>query len=341
MEEQVKTKKKKYFWWLLVIVFLVGFFGLFFLKTGFTISNVAGWSQQAGILPFNKNLPDLPKDNPDRLNILLLGMRGTNEPGDGKLLSDAIILASVKKSTGQTALISFPRDLYARIWCSDEEKKINFAFAQGGLACAKNTVSLISGLYIDHAVSINFSGLVELVDAMGGIDIYLPEPFEESFQWAKEGWEENDYWFVKEIEGKERWVFHIATGTNHLDGQTVLYYVRSRYSTNDFDRMRRQQQFLMALKEKMLSLNVLANPVKVYNLLDILGNNVRTDMNVSEIGNMIISSSEWEKEKVKKLSFDTSAQGFLYHTFINEEYVLLPVGDNFSKIQQACKNIFE
>ncbi len=342
MEEEnyQKPKKKMRFWIFLFVIIVIGFLSLFFFKTSFTISQVINWSGATYILPFSEDLPDLPEDDPDRVNILLLGIRGLEDPGDGKLLSDAMILVSIKKDTGQLALISLPRDLYARVWCIQDDKKINFAYAQGGLDCAKKTVSLVTDLYIDYAVSLNFEALKEGVDALGGITVHLDRAFEESFQWAKEGWEEDEHWFIKEIDGEERWVFNVATGTNKLDGQTTLYYVRSRYSTDDFDRMRRQNQVLMAIKEKALSLGVLANPVKIYNILDILGKNVRTDMGLNDMKNLISLINNIDKDNIKRIFFDVSPQGLLYHTFINEEYVLLPVGDNFDKIQEACKNVF-
>jgi len=333
-----KVKIKIFIFFFLLI--LIGLFSLLFLKTSFTISQVINQNNGEN-LPIHNDLPDLPKDDPDRINILLLGSRGVDEPGDGKLLSDSIILLSIKKSTKQVALISFPRDFYLQLYCSDEKKKINFAYANGGLSCAKKTISYLSGLYVDYVTSINFQGLTKLIDDLGGINIYLDEPFEESFQWAKEGWEEDEHWFIKEIEGEEKWVFHLPKGKNNLDGKTALYYVRSRYSTNDFDRMRRQQDVLMAIKEKGFSLNVLLNPLKIYNLLDTLGKNVKTDMTLNDIKKMIDLSSDLNIDDIRTEIFDISPNGLLYHTFINEEYVLLPIGDNFDKIQEVCKNIFD
>ncbi len=268
-------------------------------------------------------------------------MRGLEDPGEGKLLSDAIILLSIKKSTGQVALISLPRDIYLRLWCSKEKKKLNFAYAYGGLSCAMKTVSYLTGLYVDYGVAVNFTALEDIVDALGGITLYLEKPFEESSQWAKEGKEEDEHWLIKEIDGEERWVFYLPEGENILDGETALYYVRSRYSTNDFDRMRRQQKVLIALKEKALSLKVLANPVKIYNLLDALGRNIRTDMALADMGALINLTPYLDTKNIEKEVVDISPQGLLYHTFINEEYVLLPVGDNFEKIQEVCQNIFE
>jgi len=347
MENQFQNqpKKRKRVWLWLCPFLVIAFFAFFFLKTSFTISQVmdlkqmANWTAQ--VLPFGSDLADLPQPNPDRINILLLGIRGLEDPGEGKLLSDAIILASLNKKTGQIALFSLPRDIYYRIWCSEENKKINFAYAQGGLDCAKKTIASLTGLYVDYAISADFEALKEIVDALGNITVYLEEPFEENFQWAKEGQEENEYWFIKEIDGEEKWVFSLPAGQNILDSQTVLYYVRSRYSTDDFDRMRRQQKVLLAIKEKALSLGVLINPIRVYQLLDLLGENVRTDMNLADIKELIGLVANLDTQNIKRKVFDINSEGLLYHAFINEEYVLLPVGDSFDRIQEICQNIFD
>lgn len=341
-EQPIKrSKRKRQFWILIIILVVLGFFGLFFIKTSFTISQVTNWVNNPKV-DLN-DLPKLPDKDPERINILLLGARGLEEPGEGQLLSDAIILVSIKESTEQVALISLPRDLYTKIWCSRENKKINFAYAQGGLSCAKKTISYLTDLYIDYAISINFEALQEIIDTIGGITVYLDKPFEESFQWAKEGKEEDEHWFIKEIDGEEKWVFNLPAGQNDLDGQTTLYYVRSRYSTDDFDRMRRQQQVLLAIKEKSFSLGVLANPVTVYNLLDVLGKNVRTDMKLADIKTLISLALSLSSENavIKKKFFNINPEGLLYYTFIDEEYVLLPIGNNFKQIQAASKNIFD
>ncbi|MBU1136978.1 LCP family protein [Patescibacteria group bacterium] len=335
------AKKSRKIKFILIILFIIGFFSVFFLKTGFTVNQITNWQNIGNALVPPEKLPELPKDDPNRLNILLLGIRGAEEEGEGKLLSDTIILASFEPDTGQTALISLPRDIYAIIYCTGEKQKINFAYAQGGIDCAKKTISYITGQYIDYAISVDFAALTEIVDTLGGIDISLDEPFEENFQWAREGTEQNEYWFIKEIDGEEKWVFYVPAGQNHLDGQIALYYARSRYSTNDFDRMRRQQQIIMAIKEKAFSLKILANPVKIFNLLDILGKNVRTDLKLADIKDLIDLSVKFDTDQVKKRIFDTSSEGLLYQTFINEEYVLLPNGDNFTQIQEACRNIFK
>jgi len=338
------TKKRK-IGTLFLMLIVVGFFAIFLLKTSFTISKVIN-RPEPNNLPYSEEAPQLPEKEPDRINILLLGIRGMEDPGEGKLLSDAIVIISIQKSSGKVALISIPRDLYVEIWDLWQKAKINAAYSYNGLDCAKKTVSLATGLYIDYGVSVNFKAFKEVVDALGGVTVHLEKPFEESFQWTGEGWEESEYWFKKKIEEtgtsteKEIWVFHVPAGENILDGKTALYYVRSRFSTNDFDRMRRQQEVLMSLKKKIFSLGVLANPVKVYNLLDIAGENIRTDMKLADIREFISLASKLDANNIRELFFDTTPEGLLYGTFINKEYVLLPVGDDFGKIQEACRNVF-
>lgn len=333
--------KKRRIWPFILFLIIIGIFSVFFLKTSFTISKVVDWSTKN--LPFIKEKPELPERDPDRINILLLGIRGLDDPGDGKLLSDAIVVISIKKSTGQIGMISIPRDLYVEIWDLWDKAKINSAYSYNGLDCSKKTISLMSGLYIDYGISVNFKAFEKIVDELGGVSVYLDKPFEESFQWTGEGWEESEYWFKKKVSTsteEEHWVFHVPAGENTFDGKTALYYVRSRFSTNDFDRMRRQQQVLLALKKKIFSLGIIANPIKVYNLLDIVGENVRTDMGLGNIKEMIGLIGDLDTDNIETLVFDTSPQGLLYQTFVNNEYVLLPIGDNFDKIQEACKNIF-
>lgn len=367
-----KRKKRKWLWFFAIVFF--GFFGLMFLKTGFTVNQITNMENGALILPIGEGraMPKLPEKDPDRTNILLLGMRDSNESGDGKLLTDTMILLSYNQKTNKAALISIPRDLYVEIWGLWEKKKINSAYVYAGVEGTKNTVALTTGQYVDHLVNVNFHALTQLVDNLGGITVYLNYPFEESLQWIDEGWE-GQYWIkeelstttdeilteedvdwdeiedeeererlIKEINRKEKWVFQVPAGTNVLDGASALYYARSRFSSSDFDRIRRQHQVITAIKDKALSLGVLANPVKIYNLLDLLGKNVKTDMSLSEIKELInqLSQANIENMKIGKVVFDDNEEdGLLYHAFVNEEYVLLPVNDSFQTIREVCEGV--
>ncbi|TSC53350.1 MAG: cell envelope-related transcriptional attenuator [Parcubacteria group bacterium LiPW_39] len=312
-------------WIGVLILVLLGVGGLLIYKTGFTFSQM---SVGNGVLPLSENTP-LP--DPDRLNILVLGLRGEGDP-DGGLLTDSIMVASLKKSTGQVALISIPRDLYITMPGQNYKEKINFAYAlgyekkgaAGGLFLSKIAVSRVTDFHINYTFAVDHNAFKEIVDIFGGIDVYLDKPFSEKTQ------------FEKEI------LLELPAGKNHLDGRTALYFVRSRYSTSDFDRARRQQLVLVAIKEKAFSLGILANPVKIYQLLEALGRNVRTDMGLGEIKELLdLAPGVRSKDIIHKV-FDTTQEGLLYESqTVNGTYILLPAGDNFGKIQEACRKIFQ
>ncbi len=328
-EKPKKSKLRRFFWWFFVLIFLGTVFVIFAFKTGFTFSQISiDFNNGGGKLPVEQ--PFQSKD-PDRLNVLLLGLRGEDDPHGG-LLTDSIMLISMKKSTGQVALISIPRDLYVKIPGTEQYEKINFAHAYGeekkkgggGIAYSKAIISEVTGLYVDYAVSINHEAFKEIVDAVGGVDVCLDKPFVENKQ------------FTDEI------ILNLSDGCHHLDGATALFFVRSRYTTSDFDRMRRQQQVLLAAKDKILSLGVLANPVKIFNLLDILGRNVRTDMGAGEMQNLAGLASGIGGGNVIKKVFDTTPEGLLHSTVAdNGAYILLPVAGDYSQIRETCRNIFE
>jgi LCP family protein required for cell wall assembly len=334
--EQEKPKKKRRFflWFLIMAVVLFGLIGAIFFKASFTFSQMNDYGNNGGmILPVSEDAVKTEKES-DRLNILLLGLRGA-EDSNGGLLTDTIIVLSIKKSNGKVAMISIPRDLYVKMPILPNQKtqalkeKINFAYALGegkrqgaGLVYSKVAVENVTGLFIDYVVSVDFQAFQEIVDILGGVDIYLEKPFSETTQ------------FSKEI------LLELPAGRNHLDGEKALFFVRSRYSTNDFDRARRQQQVLMAMKEKAMSLGILLSPIKIFELLNSFGRHVRADMGFSEINNLIILANDLNSKSIIHKVFDTSPEGLLYNTVSDKgAYILLPVGDNFDKIREACKNI--
>jgi LCP family protein required for cell wall assembly len=293
----------------------------------------------------------------------LLGLRGPDDPNGG-LLTDTMMVLSIKQSTGQVAMISIPRDLYMKMPTEQQDKssqaikeKINFAYAMGeekkqggGLAYAKVAVQTVTGLYIDHVVSVDFSAFKEVVDILGGVDIHLDKPFIEDQQWVDSGDAgPSSAFFIKTetattsegVVQKQKWVFEIPAGTSHLDGNTALYYARARYSSNDFNRVGRQQQILLAMKDKAFSLGIMLNPVKIFELMDSLGKNVKTDMGLGDINGLINLSKNLNFKGIKSRVFDTSPEGLLYSTTSDKgAYILLPQGDNYDKIREVCRNIF-
>lgn len=325
-----RPKKKRI--WLIFLFAAISIIAIFSIKTGFILDQI----QVSGV-QYQTFKDFKPQKDDDRVNILLLGIRGANDIENGGLLSDSIILLSIKKSAKKVALISLPRDIYAKIPEDGFRGKINTAYVigeekewdGGGLKFSKRVAAYVGGVYIDDAISVNFDAFKELIDNMGGVTVYLDKPFVEDKQW----WcDEN---------GKNCGVFSLPAGQNNLNSEKALFYVRSRFSSNDFDRDRRQQEVLFALKDKIFSLNMLANPIKLFEILNTMGKNVRIDFDANEIKNLVILTKDLDFRNPIKKVFDITPEGLLYESRVNDQYVLLPRGDNFENIRKTVREIFD
>lgn len=349
---EFKKKKKKHslfrlrniFFALLFVVLLAG--GYLFYKTGSAFDQMTGENNSllksiVRMLPLGDNFNILPveeSDSPidqvrndklDRLNILLLGLRGVDDPNGG-LLTDTMMVISYKPKTNEVALISVPRDLYVTLPNSENKGKINEAYAdgykkdgwKGGLKYSKQEIETVTGLDIHYVMSVDFTAFKEIIDTLGGITIYLDKPFVESVPF-EEGY------------------ISLPAGSNTLNGQKALLYSRARYSSSDFDRAKRQQQVLVAVKDKALNLGILSNPVKLVAILDSLGAHVRTDAELWEIKEMAEIFRSANTSDIKRKVFDTSEEGLLYQSHSSAgAYILLPDGGNYDQIHEACANIF-
>ncbi len=319
-----------------IFLIFIFFFAFIFLKTSFTLSKITTdiKDESTELVYLLPELDDLPEKTNNQFNFLLLGQRGEGEPFGG-LLTDTIMLVSINQVTNKTALISLPRDLYIPLPDSLKRDKINAVYASGyekggiglGLKYIKDTVSRITGLYIDNVAVVNFEAFEEIINAIGGIDVYLKEDFIEDKQW----------WCDES--GNNCREFFLPKGNKHLDGETVLFYIRSRFSSSDFDRARRQQEVLLAIKQKVFSLGFVSNPLNFFEILDILGNNVRTDIGINKIKDTIsyVKNNPASLENLQSVVFDDGPDGLLYSRYLNNQYILLPKAGNFSEIQKKCQ----
>lgn len=267
----------------------------------------------------------MPKQDDNRINILIMGIEGQDDPNaavGGPLLTDSIEVFSYDKTTKKSSLISIPRDLYVTIY-GDNKDKLNTAYQYGyyhttdGLQFVKEKISQITGVYIDHVVIFDFSSFKQIVDALGGIDVTLDKPFTETEQWG--------------------YAFSLPAGKNHLDGQSALYYVRSRYSTSDFDRSRRQQQIMFAVKNKILAMNFLSDPVKTFAILNLVRNDILTDITIWDIKDLMDLVRQVNFSLVDRTVISTDnlvQQG----TGPDNAFILLPKAGNLSGVKQLFAN---
>lgn len=337
-----KSLFKKIVLILSIIVFLaIAGAGFFVYKTGSVFNKISDGKHSIlqnflAFLPLEKDSfasklasPDSPlRDGTERINIVLLGMRGADDPNGG-MLADTIMIASIIPKENKVALISIPRDLYVKVPHANTMHKINFVHAYGqtqggkGLDYMKEILKEVTGLDIHYAVNINFEAFKSTIDLLDGITVHVPKAISETEQWQGEP-------------------FYMPAGDQKMDGETALTYARARYSTSDFDRARRQQEVLIAIRNKAVSTGVLFNPLKINSLMDIIGNNVKTDLNAWEIKELIDIAKDLDFSNAKKRVFDTSDFGLL-DAKTNEigEYILIPRGNTYEGIRNVCQKIFE
>ena len=183
--------------------------------------------------------------------------------------TDVIIVAAVNKDTKQVSLLSIPRDLWVYIptygW-SASTWPTNTVFATnipgGGPGLLAETLRINLGIPIDHWVRIDYEGFARVVDALGGVDMVVACPV-------------NLRYMAPTSEDQEEMI--LEPGVHHMDGWTALRYVRTRRGGTDFDRARRQHQFLKAVWDQFRGPDLLG---KLPGLLSALSGSYQTDMNV-------------------------------------------------------------
>lgn len=369
------TTKKKIIISIIAVVVVVG--GLMFWKADSMLGKI---STKGGIFgSITRSLPGVKStlngEDEGRINILLLGMRGEGVEGGG-LLADTIMVVSIAPETKKVSMVSVPRDLYVTVPETDSQQKINAVYfygeekdrGKGGIKYMKQVIGDIVGQPIHYGITINFAGFEQLVDAVGGVDVHLNESFSEPLQFHQEHVCDPDVFtvssgnFETKIDYRGKVVaqyplcynhdeecggeFNLPAGDVHLDGENALCYVRSRMTSNDFERARRQQEVIQKIKDKALSLGTLTNINKIDSILDSLGNNTRTDLEGWEMKRLLDIYNEMTAEgatiDIKQKVLENTEEGLLYNpTDYPKEagYILLPRGDSYDRVKEMFSAI--
>ncbi|WP_066939562.1 LCP family protein [Microtetraspora fusca] len=216
-----------------------------------------------------------PKAPTKAVNVLVVGSDqrdGKNAKYGRRLVgerTDTIMLAHVSPNRDNALIISFPRDSLVRLpACRADASKnltgqaphvgmINESFNFGGVACTWKTIETLTGIHIDHFVKVDFTGFKGMVNAVGGVEVCVPQPINDT-----------------------KAVLHLPAGRQTLKGEQALGYVRARYSLgdgSDIGRIQRQQMFVASMIKKVMSGETLTSPTKLYDFLDAATKSVTTD----------------------------------------------------------------
>lgn len=321
--------------WLVLLLVLVGaagsgIFGYKILAAGNKISvaerSILG---QLKDLLFSSN-QYLQGEQEDRINVLLLAIGGEGHSGEN--LADTIMLVSLRPSDGSAALLSIPRDLYVQVPGEEYYSKINSVHAygeakkkEGGPALVQQKVEEITGLTIHYHGRVDFAAFKSIVDAVGGIDVRIENSF-------------FDYWHK----------ISFPAGTEKMNGERALAYVRARYiegpEGGDFRRARRQQQILLALRDKVFSVQTAFDFGTMNSILDSLSDNIRTNMQLWEMKRMFELARTIKHENVASVVLTTGPNGMLVGTTEVlggvPAAVLRPRTGDYNEIHQLAANIF-
>lgn len=213
--------------------------------------------------------PPAPKiEQPDnQINILILG--SDERPYTGGYRTDVILLVTVNFELQTINMTSFPRDLYVYLPGYYQER-INTAQAKGGFQLTAATFEYNFGVRPDYYVMLNFTGFQNIIALLGGINVNVAQQLTD---------QRDGYGY-----------YTVYPGINNMDGETALWYVRARYTTSDFDRTRRQQEVMLAVIDRMVSLDMIP---KIPDLYTQYQKTVSTDLALDDIVPLIPLASKF------------------------------------------------
>jgi LCP family protein required for cell wall assembly len=279
----------------------------------------------AAALQQNINPNKLKGEGDGRINILMMGMGGAGHEAPD--LTDTMMIASVDPVNKTASLLSIPRDMWVKI-PNNGSMKINAAYeagkykylgkidnnntnrnaVQAGFTMADQTVEDITGITIHYNVLIDFQAFRRAIDTVGGVNVNVPEQLYDPTM----AWENN-------------WNPLLAkAGPQAFDGKHSLIYVRSRETSSDFARSQRQRAVLLALKEKVVTLGTLSNPLKISELMGAFGDNVHTDLSLSDTVSLYGIFKGIANNKVGSLGLADAPNSFVTTDNINGQSVVRP-----------------
>jgi LCP family protein required for cell wall assembly len=209
--------------------------------------------------------------------------------------SDTTILLHLSADRGRAYGISIPRDsVVDRPTCKAENGDSlpggtrvlwNEAFSVGGPACTMRQFEQLSGVRLDHFVVVDFEGFRDMVDAIGGVEVCIPET----------------------IDDREHGIF-LEAGTRKIAGQEALNYVRERYAVSggsDIGRMKRQQAFIASMAHQLVTAGTLANPIKIVKFLEAATKSLTVDEEIGSLKKLGALGYEFRDIGLSKIQFLT------------------------------------
>lgn len=267
------------------------------------------------------------------ISILILGKGGEGHTAPN--LTDTIMVANLNPYSKETSILSLPRD----IWVTEIRAKLNTAYHYGGFKMAGDSVAGVTGLAVNYIVVIDFSLFKDLIDSIGGIDINVENSFvDERYPIAGL---ENDLCDGDKLYRCRYEILQFTKGSQSMNGELALKFVRSRNASGDegtdLSREKRQQKVIAAIKEKLLSKEVILNPNRIKVLYEVFMSHIETNIDKKTILRLFRFSIE-SKFNVNFLSIPedmliVSQNDKKY----DRQYVFVPKSGTWEELQEWIK----
>ncbi|QVQ54396.1 LCP family protein [Spiractinospora alimapuensis] len=239
---------------------------------------------------------DRPSQVEGAVNVMIIGSdvrTGENaDYGDAEgERPDTLIIAHISPSHDGATLVNIPRDSIVDLpQCEATDDRpglppsrdmIGVALTLGGPACLWNAVEQLTGIHIDHYVHMDFSGFKDMVDALGGVEMCIPEPIDD-----------------------DKAHLQLDAGLQTLNGEESLGFVRARYALgdgSDLSRIERQQEFMGAMAQKATSSEIITSPTSIHSFLGAVAQSITTDdqLNVDTMADIAISMREVDMDNIE------------------------------------------
>ncbi len=283
-----------------------------------------------------------------RVNFLILGKGGAGHEAPD--LTDTMIFASLFLGQGKKklnlTLISLPRD----IWIADLRTKLNSLYywgnkkqENGGMSLARVKTEEILGVPIHYVVVVDFGVFKEVVDLLGGVDVYVENSFED--RWYPIEGKENDSCGGDPLFRCRYKTVVFEKGWQKMDGETALEFVRSRKAEGDegtdIAREKRQQQVLEAIKNGLLDRQFYLSPTKVKALFDLVLSKTETDLDTKAIFSLaryaVLARDSIKKETLDERLLDNPPISSKYDNL----YVFVPKNGDWRDVQMWVKEVLD
>lgn len=319
---------------------------------------IGGYVLLKGVLAGNKifqgNIFDvitksepLQQDAQGRSNFVIFGTAEDDEGGEhgGRNLTDSIMILSVDQTKKNAYMVSLPRDLWvqyeARCTVGDQGR-INAVYfcasndgqnEEAGAKALRAKAGEVLGLDIQYSIHLNFTAVVDAVNAVGGVDVTIQSSDPRGILDRNFDWKCNFSCYLVNYKNGE---------VAHLDGEHALALARARNAAGgyglpngNFDREKNQQMILEALRDKALSSGTLTNLGAVTGLFDALGNNLRTNIQTKEIRTIMELAADIPSESIESLSLNEPDNMLVTTGMYNGQSIVRPVAGilNYSEIQ--------